>query len=90
MSDIVDDAKEWLERRDNQTLRTHSEHCHHVHAECLVDRLVAEVERHRMTEEERKAADAASLRALKACADEVWQPLLRYLDRTAPREEGDG
>lgn len=54
-----------------------------------IEWLTSELERHRMTEEERKAADAASLRALKACADEVWQPLLRYLDRTAPREEGD-
>ena len=81
MSDIAADAKAWLTDRDDGTLRTHSENCHKWHAECLVARLVAELERHRMTEEERgvlhDAADALDYdhRAMK---------IADYLDRTAP------
>lgn len=85
MSDIVADAKEWLERRDNQTLRTHSEHCHHVHAECLVDRLVAEVERHRMAPQERACVEW-SVNAAEACGYD--SPLRSYLERTEPTEAG--
>lgn len=80
MSDIVADAKAWLSERDNGTLRTHSENCHQWHTECLVARLVAEVERHRMTEEERKAAKCCSVRLDSASDRGV---IGRYLDRTA-------
>lgn len=44
MSDVVKDAKEWLEEQPNRT-RTHSENCHKWHASCLVSRLLAEVDR---------------------------------------------
>lgn len=43
-SDIVGDAKRWLDIR-NGRVSSHSENCHQWHAECLVARLVAEVER---------------------------------------------
>lgn len=81
MGDIAADAKAWLSDRDSSTLRTHSENCHQWHAECLVARLVAEVERHKMTEEERAlVADAAGHGDY--CH---WAMALRgYLDRTAP------
>lgn len=91
MSDIVSDAKEWLERRDNQTLRTHSEHCHHVHVECLVARLVAEVERHRMTEAERVGMEAARdfMRTSRVdLVPHIAGVLRNYLDRTAQKEVG--
>ncbi len=93
MSDIVADAKAWLSERDNGTLRTHSENCHQWHAECLVARLVAEVERHRMTEEERVAAAECAIDSYGvACniveSDAHSVTLRGYLDRTAPKEVG--
>ena len=85
MSDIVADAKAWLSERDNGTLRTHSENCHQWHTECLVARLVAEVERHRMTPEERGVLNEV------AAAEESWgrpssvaKEIRSFLDRTAP------
>jgi len=41
----VADAKAWLSERDNGTIRSHSENCHRWHVGCLVERLVAELER---------------------------------------------
>ncbi len=43
-SDIVSDAKRWLDVR-NGRVSTHSENCHQWHVGCLVERLVAELER---------------------------------------------
>ena len=53
-----------------------------------IERLTAELERHRMTEEERHSADFCV--AFSCHSDEsVARVLERYLGRTAPREEGD-
>lgn len=97
MSDIVGDAKRWLDVR-NGRVSTHSENCHQWHAECLVARLVAEVERHRMTEEER-AGVAWAAREAENWADENDYEhdqthgeralaLRALLDRTAQKEVG--
>jgi len=43
-SDIVGDAKRWLDVRNGRVSK-HGENCHQWHAECLVARLVAELER---------------------------------------------
>ena len=93
MSDIVADARRWLDVR-NGRVSTHSENCHQWHAECLVARLTAEVQRHRMTEAERKAvAVAAEQEAMLAMVndDDVSQwhtdralMLRALLARTAP------
>lgn len=83
MSDIVSDAKEWLEWRPPRDGRTHSGDCHRVHVFCLIERLVAEVERHRMTPGERWAAgdcgDAFDY-------DSRAMAIQGYLARTAPKE----
>ena len=83
MSDIVADAKAWLDVR-NGRVSTHSENCHQWHAECLVARLVAEVERHRMTQEERVCCFDASHDSYDNGAFRV---IMAYLDRTAPPAE---
>jgi len=57
VSDIVQDARAWLETRPARRFvdgRTHHPTCHETHVDCLVERLVAEIERHRMTQEERR------------------------------------
>ena len=51
MSDIVKDAKEWLDEQPKRT-QTHSENCHKWHLSCLVYRLLAEIARLR---EERRS-----------------------------------
>ena len=84
MSDIVRDAKAWLGTRPARRFsdgRTHHETCHETHVECLVERLVAEVERHRMNQEEREAANCCAVRLAGLCIGGV---LGQYLDRTAP------
>ncbi|MBU6223152.1 MAG: hypothetical protein KGR24_10460 [Planctomycetes bacterium] len=85
MSDIVAEAKAWLEwrppHRSSQDGRTHSDDCHRVHVDCLIERLVAELERHRMTEVEREAANCCAVRLSGLCIGGV---LMAYLDRTAP------
>jgi len=46
VSDIVADAKAWL--ADTATVsrpRTHSANCHNWHSECLVGKLIREIER---------------------------------------------
>ncbi len=87
MSDIVADAKAWLSERDNGTLRTHSENCHKWHPECLVARLAAEVERHRMTPEERAYADRV-VGYMHAFGPSDARELEGYLKRTAQKEVG--
>lgn len=57
MSDILVDAREWLADAPvgERMGRTHDETCHRRHLECLVRRLVEEVERLR---EERRLREA--------------------------------
>jgi hypothetical protein len=43
-SDIVADAKVWLADTISRP-RTHSASCHHWHSECLVTKLIREIER---------------------------------------------
>lgn len=81
-SDIVADARRWLDVR-NGRVSTHSENCHQWHAECLVARLVEEVERHRMTPEERHAANYCSAYSSHS---EKRRAVFLYLDRTATEE----
>jgi hypothetical protein len=42
VSDIVKDAKEWLDEQPKRT-QTHSENCHKWHSSCLVYRLLSEI-----------------------------------------------
>lgn len=99
MSDIVEDAKAWLAGRDNKTLRTHSENCHQWHPECLVARLVAQVERHRMTEEEWAGVAWASRESEEWANEhddehdqthgERALALRAFLERTAPERDSN-
>ncbi len=84
MSDIVADAKRWLAEQSGR-VSTHSENCHKWHSECLVARLIVEVERHRMTEQERASVSDA---AAECDHDNRAMALRGYLDRTAPKEVG--
>jgi len=70
VSDIVADAKAWLSDRDSSTLRTHSENCHQWHAECLVARLVAELERS-ARDEKGLAVTCPASRHAEQIADEL-------------------
>lgn len=79
MTDLVERIRKW---RDERGFPTPGELLDEAAAE--ITRLTAEVERHRMTPQERRAADAAATAALSAAAGEVWKPLSGYLLRTAP------
>ena len=52
--DILADAREWLAAQGDR-VQTHGETCHRWHPACLVARLVREVERLRLTDEELEA-----------------------------------
>ena len=63
MSDIVSDAREWLDGYAGRE-STHSDECHKWHDACLIARLVSECERLRqvveqknLTDEEREAVE---------------------------------
>jgi DNA-directed RNA polymerase specialized sigma54-like protein len=84
VSDIVADAKAWLAEQSRR-VSTHSENCHQWHDECLVARLVAQVERHRMTPQER-AVVAEAADELDDTGRTIWD----YLARTAPKEPSNG
>jgi hypothetical protein len=47
-NDIVADAKTWLADIGGERLQTHSENCHQWHPECLVGKLIKEIERLRL------------------------------------------
>ncbi len=59
MTDIVSDAREWLDGYAGRE-STHSAKCHGWHDACLISRLVDEIERLRLTKEERQAIESAA------------------------------
>ena len=100
MSDIVRDAKAWLADVRPRRIpdgRTHHATCHETHIECLVERLVAEVERHRMTQEERAGVAWASRESEEWANEnddehdkthgERALALRAFLERTAPKRK---
>jgi len=57
-TDIVSDAREWLDRYAGRE-STHSAKCHGWHDACLIARLVSEIERLSLTDAEREAIGGA-------------------------------
>jgi hypothetical protein len=92
-TDIVSDAREWLDRYAGRE-STHSAKCHGWHDACLIARLVSEIERLRvnatLTDGERKAVNAVTNNYKRLCDEygpadedeEILATLQTFLERT--------